>query len=121
MNDPEKGDFRVKSDGHSLEVFYARRVEDMNKVTAKEGTNSGQAGSEVTPEQAKEFAELQACIAKEKDALLIRDNKRRAKSALEDLKNQRVTQLVKDAALEDDVVKARGTARLPGTQALSSR
>jgi hypothetical protein len=107
MNDPEKGDFRVKSDGHSLEVFYARRVEDMEKVTAKEGTNSGQAGTEVTAEQAKEFAELQACVAKEKDALLIRDNKRRAKSALEDIKNQKVTQLVKDAALEDEVVRAR--------------
>jgi len=107
MNDPEKGDFRVKSDGHSLEVFYARRVEDMTKVTAKEGTNSGQAGSEVSPEQAKEFAELQACVAKEQDALLIRDNKRRAKNALEDLKNHKVTQLVKDAALEDEVVKAR--------------
>jgi hypothetical protein len=107
MHDAKTGDYRVKSDGHGLEVFYARRVDDMNKVTSKESTNSGQAGAEITREQAAEFAELQACVAKEKDAALIRDNKRKAKSALEDIKNQQVTQLVKNAALEDDNVKAR--------------
>lgn len=107
MHDPKTGDFRVKSDGHGLEVFYARRVEDMKRLTSKESSLSGQAGAEVTAEQTVEFSELQACMAKEADAALIRDNKRRAKSALEDIKNHKVTQLVKDAAAEDPVVKAR--------------
>jgi hypothetical protein len=107
MHDPKKGDFRVKTDGHGLEVFYARRVEDMNKKTSVEGTASGQAGAAITTEQAVEFAVLQACVAKEKDALFIKDKKRQAKSALDDIRNNKVTQLVKEAALEDDKVKAR--------------
>jgi hypothetical protein len=107
MHNPKTGDFRVKTDGHGLEVFYGRRVDYMNKVTSNEETNSGQAGTEVTQEEAAEFAELQACVAKEKDAALIRDNKRKAKSALEDIKNNQVTLLVKQAALDDDKVKAR--------------
>ncbi len=107
MNDPKTGDFRVKTDGHGLEVFYARRVEDMNKKISQESTLSGQAGAAITKEQQVEFATLQACVAKEKDAAFIRDNKRRSKSALEEIRNKKVTQLVKDAALEDPVVKQR--------------
>jgi hypothetical protein len=107
MHNPKTGDYRVKTDGHGLEVFYGRRVDCMKKVTAKEETNSGQAGTEITQEDAAEFAELQACVAKEKDAALIRDNKRKAKSALEDIKNNQVTLLVKQAALDDDKVKQR--------------
>jgi hypothetical protein len=107
MFDAKQGDFRVKTDGHGLEVFYARRVEEMNKKTSEEASLSGQAGAEVTKEQALEYATLQACVAKEKDAALIKDKKRQSKSALEDIKNNKVTQAVKNAALENETVKAR--------------
>lgn len=107
MVDPKKGDFRVKTDGHGLEVFYARRVENMNKATSQEGKLSGQAGAAITRELAAEFAVLQSCVAKEQDAAFIKDKKRQAKNALDDIRNNKVTQLVKDAALEDPTVKAR--------------
>ena len=107
MVDPKQGDFRVKTDGHGLEVFYARRVENMNKATSQEGKLSGQAGAAIPKELAAEFAVLQSCVAKEQDAAFIRDKKRQAKSALDDIRNNKVTQLVKDAALEDPTVKAR--------------
>jgi hypothetical protein len=107
MRDTKTGDFRVKTNGHGLEVFYARQVDEMNKRTSDEGKISGQAGATITKELAAEYSVLQSCVAKEKDATFIRDKKRQSKSALEDIRNNKVTQLVKEAALEDPVVKAR--------------
>ena len=91
MVDPKQGDFRLKTDGHGLEVFYARRVENMNKATSQEGKLSGQAGAAIPKELAAEFAVLQSCVAKEQDAAFIRDKKRQAKSALDDIRNNKVT------------------------------
>jgi hypothetical protein len=107
MNDPQKGDFRVKTDGHGLEVFYGRRCEEMNRKLSQEASLSGQGGAIIPKEVASEYAVLQGCVAKEKDAAFIRDKKRKSKSALEDLRNNEVTKKVKEAALEDVVVMKR--------------
>jgi hypothetical protein len=107
LNDAQRGDFRVKTDGHGLEVYYGRRMLDMSKNLSKEETSSGQAGYAVSKEQRDEFAVLASCSAKEKDAALQKQKKRTSKKALDDLRNNEVTGAVKQAALEDGKVRKR--------------
>lgn len=107
MNDLDKGDFRVKTDGHGLEVFYDRQIENMGKKTANEETTSGQTGADVTAEEREEFGLLEGCRAKEKDAALIKQRKRDAKQALEDLRNNEVNDAVREAAISDKPVQIK--------------
>jgi hypothetical protein len=107
MNDPDKGDFRVKTDGHGLEVFYDRQIENMGKKTANEGSISGQTGADVTAEEREEFGLLEGCRAKEKDAAFIKQRKRDAKQALEDLRNNEVNDAVREAAISDKPVQIK--------------
>ena len=107
MNDRDKGDFRVKTDGHGLEVFYDRQIENMDKKTANEDSTSGQTGADVTAEEKEEFGLLAGCRAKEKDAALIKQRKRDVKQALEDLRNNEVNDAVRQAALSDKPVQIK--------------
>ncbi len=107
MNDRQKGDFRVKTDGHGLEVFYGRQSDLMHKKFSSEGSASGQAGAKVTKEEHAEYTKLQACRAMEQDVIARKDKKREAKQALEDLRNDKVTQAVRNACLDDRPVRMK--------------
>ena len=107
MNHPNTGDFRVKTDGHGLEVFYDRQTRAMDQKTAKEDSTSGQTGAHVTAEEKEEYELLAACRAKEKDAAFIKQRKRESKQALEDLRNNEVNDAVRMAALSDKPVQIK--------------
>jgi hypothetical protein len=107
MNDRQKGDFRVKTDGHGLEVFYARQSELMHKKFSTEGSASGQAGAKITKEEHAEYAKLASCRAMEQEVIAMKDRKREAKQALEDLRNDKVTQAVRNACLDDKPVRMK--------------
>jgi hypothetical protein len=100
-------DLRVKTDGHGLEVFYQRRCNDRQKKLEGEEKTSGQAGHILSGEEKTEFQQLEACIAKEKSAAMLRDKKRNAKKVLEDLRNNEVTQRVREAAIGDELVRKK--------------
>ena len=101
------GDFCVYTDGHGISVFFTRSVERMQRETAAEGTNSGQAGATICAETRAEFVQLQACRDLEQNAKEAQNDKRQTKNLLASLKDNEVNDALIEAAAGKEQVQLK--------------
>lgn len=108
MIDKEKGtDYRVRTDGHGLQVYYDRRRADMDKKLKKEGSTSGHGGFTRNKDEIEEHNFLQSCRNLEDDAARVKTAKREHNKLLDDLKNNEVNDAIIRAAQDDEVVQVK--------------